>query len=136
MPYNESTSIGDMTVHAEENLLGAIMLGAVTLGDPDLVSDVRKVVSPEDFADYKYHGDRSRIYEAIINCTSPEVVLVTYELFRTNKLKKGDPEYLQRLLLTPTTSYNYMEYARIVRELSARRNPQRKETGIEIGSFE
>lgn len=135
MPIETDRILLPATVLSEERLLGAIMVGTVVFGDAQLIKDVKAIVSPSDFCDYAYKGDRARIYAAIINCEHPDIVTVTYELIITNKLKPNDTDYLRDLLMGitgDTTSYNYMDYARIVKDLSLKRASITKPGGVSV----
>jgi replicative DNA helicase len=135
--YVINAEILDIQSSAEENLLGAIMLGTNCFGDTALIKEVSELVSPSDFMDYPHQGDRARYYAAMIACDRADVISVTHQLLETGKFKPGDCEQLSNLLLMHygTTSYNYMDFARIVKDYAnKRRNLQRPGT-VEMGDI-
>ena len=110
--------VRNLTMLAERNLLGAILLGTVCFGDNELIEDVKSLVAPSDFFGYPVHDDYSRYYAAMIACEHPDVVTVTAKLYEQGKLETRDLDNLRDLLYLhyDCSSYNYMEYARIVKE--------------------
>jgi replicative DNA helicase len=121
--YQIDAEIGDIETAAEENLLGAIMLGTVCFGDTALLKEVSALISPSDFRDFPHQGNLSRYYTAIVGCDRADVISVTHQLLNRGTFKPGDCEQLSNLLLMhyDTSSYNYMDFARIVKSYSQKR---------------
>jgi replicative DNA helicase len=129
---NAQSELLKATILAEENLLGALMLATVVLGDEFALPEVKKLVSYTDFQDYHFKGDRARIYCAMCQCEHPDITTVTHELMLADCLDVNDISYLRQLLLGAPTSYNYMEYARIVKDYSIKRGGGGKKYGVSL----
>jgi replicative DNA helicase len=140
MPDNKyliDAEIGDIETAAEENLLGAIMLGTVCFGDTALLKEVSALISPSDFRDFPHQGDLSRYYAAMVGCDRADVISVTHQLLNTGAFKPGDPERLSNLLLMhyDTSSYNYMDFARIVKDYANKRRGDVNDGTVDMGNI-
>jgi replicative DNA helicase len=129
-----NTALIQAQTEAEKTLLGAIMLGTACLGDTNIIKEVSALVSPSDFFDFPVHGNLSRYYSAMTACEKPDIITVTHKLIDTGQFKRGDCETLSELLYLhyDCSSYNYMDYARIVNDYSNKRNGSKKQGGASI----
>ncbi len=111
---------------AEKALLGSILI------DPDIISQVKLRVLPEDFVDSAfYKGKHTRLFRAMLLCPHPDQISVARKLFETNKLEKGDVAYLSHLISVSPTCVDWPEYCQAVVTYSGRK-PQKELRGIEI----
>ncbi len=102
---------------AEQACLGALLL------DPDSLGQVLKFIRPEDF----YSNSHAQIFEAIISLNekgqNADLITLTEEMRGTGTLdRSGGPGYIASLTSMTPSSANVEYYARIIQEMSTRRN--------------
>lgn len=102
---------------AEQACLGAILI------DPEALGTVLRFLRPEDF----YSNANSDIFAAILSLnekgTKPDLITLTEELKTAGTLDRtGGPGYIAGLSAVTPSSANVEYYARIVQEMSIRRN--------------
>ena len=102
---------------AEQACLGALLL------DPDALSVVLRYIRPDDF----YLSSHAEIYSAIIALNEKgqkaDLITITDEMKLSGSLDKaGGPGYIANLTSMTPSSANVEYYARIIQEMSTRRN--------------
>jgi replicative DNA helicase len=102
---------------AEQACLGALLL------DPDSLGQVLKFIRPEDF----YSNAHAQIFEAIISLNekgqNADLITLTEEMKGSGTLdRSGGPGYIASLTSMTPSSANVEYYARIIQEMSTRRN--------------
>lgn len=105
-------------IEAEQALLGALLIRN------DALERVLEIVEPAHF----YEPLHSQVYEAIVRLVSGQRKAdpITLKAFfeRAQPMADGTtiPQYLGRLAANATTTANVAEYARVIRDMSVRRN--------------
>lgn len=102
---------------AEQACLGALLL------DPDALGTVLRYIKPEDF----YLASHAEIYSAIIALhekgQKSDLITLTGEMKQAGSLDKaGGPGYIANLTSMTPSAANVEYYARIIQEMSTRRN--------------
>ena len=78
---------------AEQALLASILVW------PEIISEVKTKIAPEDFQDSKfYKGQHARIYRAMYECEHPDIVSVAAKMNEMKLLEKSDCAYLMELV--------------------------------------
>lgn len=108
--------IPPQNLNAEEAVLGGILL------DKEGLPKVADIVSPDDF----YRPDHGEIYSACVSLFEQnkpiDIVTLTEELSRSNKLEKvGGASYLSLLVANTASAANITHYAQIVQNKSVLR---------------
>ncbi len=113
---------------AEQALLGALLIEGACQ-NTQAISDVKKILSPQDFLDTPfYKGLHGRIFEAMTHLEFPHQIAVAEELNNTGKLMKGDCAYLVGLVADCPCSVAYMDFAQtILNYSSGKKKPQYKD---------
>ena len=102
---------------AEQACLGALLL------EPDSLGTVLRYIRPEDF----YLNSHAEIYSSIISLNEKgqkaDLITLTDEMKLTGSLEKaGGPGYIASLTSITPSAANVEYYARIIQEMSTRRN--------------
>ncbi len=113
---------------AEQALLASILVW------PEIISEVKGKIVPEDFQDSKLPKNlHARIYRAMCQCDKPEQISVARKLNEKKQLESGDCTYLCNLVAgtfghTTQTFYwdanDYQEYVKAIQVYSGKKiNP-------------
>ncbi|MBZ1348956.1 MAG: replicative DNA helicase [Candidatus Liptonbacteria bacterium] len=107
----EEIKLPPQDLEAEQSVLGSLMI------DKEGVLNVADTLLPEDF----YKKSNSEIYQAILKLWSKnepiDILSITSELKRTNKLKNiGGASYLTELVNSVPSASHVVHYAKIVKE--------------------
>ena len=124
------TQTVEATRHAEDMLLGSIMLAACfqegRIEQPDL-KECLKLVKPEHFS----HPEHGRYYKAMQDCEQPDIVGTILQLAKTGLQKPADNRFLIKLTNDTPTEFDLMHYAKVVVELwEQRTGKSRRRRGI------
>lgn len=116
-PATLKDKIPPNNTEAEQACLGALLL------DPDALGTVLRYIRPEDF----YLNSHAEIYSSIIALNEKgqkaDLITLTDEMKLTGSLEKaGGPGYIANLTSMTPSSANVEYYARIIQEMSTRRN--------------
>jgi len=116
-PATLKDKIPPNNTEAEQACLGALLL------DPESLGTVLRYIRPEDF----YLNAHSEIYASIITLNEKgqkaDLITLTDEMKLTGSLEKaGGPGYIANLTSMTPSSANVEYYARIIQEMSTRRN--------------
>ena len=116
--HNDTPEINQLVRESEEALLGSILINSAN-GDRTVVEELKGFISPIDFHDYR----NRRIYKAMSDLkTCPHQINVAQELYLTKQLQEYDCSYLCHLIAQCPTWMDYLDYAKIVKDFSLRRN--------------
>ncbi|NMB57402.1 replicative DNA helicase [Candidatus Beckwithbacteria bacterium] len=112
-----SLKIPPSNKEAEQSVLGAILI------DRDAIINIAPILRPE----YFYFGENQKIYEAMLrlfdNRDPIDIVTLADELKKQKVLKQiGGVDYLTSLAEKVPTAANVSKYAKIVRDLSNKRD--------------
>ena len=116
-PATLKDKIPPNNAEAEQACLGALLL------DPDSLGTVLRYIRPEDF----YLNSHAEIYSSIISLNEKgqkaDLITLTDEMKLTGSLEKaGGPGYIANLTSITPSAANVEYYARIIQEMSTRRN--------------
>ncbi len=116
-PATLKDKIPPNNAEAEQACLGALLL------DPDSLGTVLRYIRPEDF----YLNSHAEIYSSIISLNEKgqkaDLITLTDEMKLTGSLDKaGGPGYIANLTSITPSAANVEYYARIIQEMSTRRN--------------
>ena len=113
---------------AEEALIGSILISASN-GDREPIDELKGFISPIDFNDERLR----RIYKAMCDLkTAPHPINVAQELNRTNQLKEYDCSHLLHLISICPTWMDYLDYAKVVKDFSLKRNGLKAVPDVDI----
>ena len=116
-PATLKDKIPPNNAEAEQACLGALLL------DPDSLGTVLRYIRPEDF----YLNSHAEIFSSIISLNEKgqkaDLITLTDEMKLTGSLEKaGGPGYIANLTSITPSAANVEYYARIIQEMSTRRN--------------
>lgn len=121
----------EVTRHAEEMLLGSIMLAACFEDGGIEVRGLKEclqLVKPVHFS----HSEHARYYKAMQDCNQPDVIGVLNQLSKS-QINTGDGAFLIALCQRTPTEFDLMHYANLVVELwEQRTGKSRKRKGISV----
>lgn len=104
-----------LTIDAEENLLGSILIDGST-GKREALDCVMRIVSTLDFLREQHR----RLYGAMLRCAATDQLSVALALEQANDLQKGDIP-LMSYCISLTIGLDYETYARQVKTLANER---------------
>lgn len=119
--YNNKSHAGEILkarLLTEQALLGAILIES-TATHSLAIRQVQSIINYQDFYDWRnFDNKNSRIFQSMLKCGHPDIVMVAQKLTETGTLRQGDYAYLVHLIAECPTSLDYLYYARAVRYYS------------------